>query len=39
VWTLGIVFLAIVLAKHSRFEQVTEDFSAEEFVPERTVEA
>jgi hypothetical protein len=39
VWTLGVVFLAILLTENSRFEQVTEDFSAEEFVPESTVEA
>jgi len=37
--TFGVVFLAVLAAKYSCFEQVTEDFSAEEFVPERTVEA
>ena len=37
--TFGVVFLAVLAAKYSCFEQVTEDFSAEEFVPESTVEA
>jgi hypothetical protein len=35
----GVVFLAVLGAKHSCFEQETEDFSAQEFVPERAVEA
>jgi hypothetical protein len=39
VWTFGVVFLTVLPAKHSCFEQVTEDFSAEEFVPESAVEA
>jgi hypothetical protein len=39
VWTFGIVFLAVPIAKYSCFEQVTEDFSAEQFVPERAIEA
>jgi len=39
VWTFGIVFLAVLFAKHFCFEQVTEDFSVQEFVPERAVEA
>ena len=34
----GVVFLAIFPGKHSCFEQVTEDFSAEEFVPECAIE-
>jgi hypothetical protein len=39
VGTFGVVFLAVLSAKHSCFEQVTEDFSAEEFVPEGSIEA
>lgn len=35
--TFGVVFLAVVLAKHSRFDQGTEDFSVEEFVPKSAV--
>jgi hypothetical protein len=36
--TYGVVFLAVLPAKHSCFQQVTEDFSAQEFVPKSAVE-
>jgi hypothetical protein len=37
-WTFGVVFFSILLAKNSCFEYVTEDFSAEKFVPESAIE-
>jgi hypothetical protein len=37
--TFSVVFLAVLRAKHSCFEEVTEDLSAEEFIPERAIEA
>ena len=38
-WAFGVVFLAVLAAKYPCFEQMTEDFSVEEFVPEGAVEA
>ena len=35
----GVVFLPILRAKYSCFQQVTEDFPAQELVPERAVKA
>jgi len=39
VWAFGIVFLTILLAVHSCFEQMTEDFPAQQLIPERAVNA
>ena len=38
VWAFGVVFLVVLAAKYPCFEQMTEDFSAEEFVLESAVE-